>query len=346
VSEAGLLSQYLKRKLEFLCKHLCFFSRGQCCSFIIINYLTQGDGRELVITDFNAVKIRAEDGRYIDHVDISPFIDNLPFKKPTSAFSSRDASGSTSQASNIQEALEVGCTTLLVDEDTCATNFMIRDQRMQALIRPEREPITPFISKVRSIYTSLGTSSVMVIGGCGEYFDVADQVIMMENFLPVDVTDQARAISAQFSASALTLGLSPPPHLDAPVDVFPSPTSRFVTGILTPRRDVKVAVRNKSLIQLGDLDLALSSVEQICDTSQTRAIADILVYLNHHLGAGAGGGTSLAFLLDQLDADFDSRGLDIVFSPDRLRGNIARPRRFEIAAAINRLRSATFTQNI
>lgn len=128
------------------------------------------------------------------------------------------------QASNIQEALEVGCSTLLVDEDTCATNFMIRDQRMQSLIHPDKEPITPFISKVRGIYKSLGASSVLVIGGCGEYFDVADQVIMMDGFVPHDVTNRAKEISAQFS-NALP-GNAKSEDICLP---FPPPTPRYVS---------------------------------------------------------------------------------------------------------------------
>jgi predicted ABC-class ATPase len=301
-----------------------------------------GDGRELVITDATAVKIRAEDGRFIDHVDISPFIDNLPYDKPTTAFCSCDASGSTSQASNIQEALEAGCSTLLVDEDTCATNFMIRDERMQALIRPDKEPITPFISKVRSIYSSLGTSSVLVIGGCGEYFDVADQVIMMDAFVPHDVTDRAKDISAQFSASKPTTNSSL--ALKSESSSFPAPTERFVSNILSASQgDVKISVRNRFLIQVGDLDLTLSAVEQLCDTSQTRAIADILVYLSKVV-AHSPKKQSMSSVLNQLEEAFDASGLDVLFSPDRLRGNCARPRRFEIASAINRLRSANFSQ--
>jgi predicted ABC-class ATPase len=306
-----------------------------------------GDGRELVISDANAVKIRAEDGRYIDHVNISPFIDNLPYDKPTTAFSSCDASGSTSQASNIQEALEVGCSTLLIDEDTCATNFMIRDERMQALISPDKEPITPFILKVRSIFSSLGASSVLVIGGCGEYFGVADQVIMMDAFVPHDVTDRAKAIAVQFATAATSISSSGVSSLAVNSEgYFPSPTDRFVSNILSAnQRDVKIAVRNRSLIQIGDLDLNLTCVEQICDPSQTRSIADILVYLSQRIGGTTPQKQTLSLLLDQLEQAFDSpTGLDVLFPPDRLRGNCARPRRFEIAAAINRLRSATFSQ--
>ncbi|MCP4654991.1 MAG: ABC-ATPase domain-containing protein, partial [bacterium] len=107
-----------------------------------------GDGREQVVTDPTAVKIRAEDGRAVSSVDISPLIDNLPQDRSTSAFTTELASGSTSQAAALIEALEAGSRTLLIDEDTSATNFMIRDRRMQVLVRKSSEPITPFVDRI------------------------------------------------------------------------------------------------------------------------------------------------------------------------------------------------------
>ena len=127
--------------------------------------------------------------------DISPFISNLPFGRTTNNFSTTDASGSTSQAANILEALECGAKVLLVDEDTAATNFMVRDQRMMQLVAKEKEPITPFIHKVRALRRDCGVSTVLVIGGCGDYFDVADCVIMQENYASSDVTQEARALA-------------------------------------------------------------------------------------------------------------------------------------------------------
>eukprot|EP00899_Mesostigma_viride_P024405 jgi/Mesvir1/5149/Mv15292-RA.2 len=160
-----------------------------------------GDGRELVCTVDNAIKVRAEDGRSIAGVDISPFIGTLPFGRPTSDFSTPDASGSTSMAANILEAIESGARTLLIDEDTAATNFMIRDARMRALVPSgAKEPITPLIARVRQLYTQQGVSSVIVMGGSGDYFEVADQVILMDCYRPSDVTADARRIVSEFSA--------------------------------------------------------------------------------------------------------------------------------------------------
>lgn len=185
---------------------------------------------------------------------------------------------------------------------------------------------------------------------------------MMDSFVPHDVTSRAKTISTQFAAATVaaattTTQLTPPTctgSFPPPVpavslketdsnQVFPAPTHRYITNILS-LRDSKIAVRNRFLIQIGDLDLQLSGVEQLCDSSQTRSIADILVYLSQQIvGGGSGRKQTMSSILDQLEASFDSpTGLDVLFSPGRLRGNCARPRRFEIASAINRLRTAKF----
>ena len=138
-----------------------------------------GDGRELCAANPRTVKIRAYSGRYVSSVDISSFIDNLPFERSTTSFTTANASGSTSQAASIIEALELDAQVLLMDEDTCAANFMIRDRKMQDLVNKDDEPITPFIDRVRWLYSERGVSSILVLGGVGDYFEVADTVIQM-----------------------------------------------------------------------------------------------------------------------------------------------------------------------
>ena len=157
-----------------------------------------GDGREYVVSHPDTVKIRAEDGRRIEKVDISSFITNLPLGKDTQVFSTDNASGSTSQAANIIEAIEIGAKVLLIDEDTSATNFMIRDHKMQELISKDKEPITPFIDKVQQLYRDYGISSIIVIGGVGDYLNVADCVISMINYRPHDFTEKAKKIAKKF----------------------------------------------------------------------------------------------------------------------------------------------------
>lgn len=155
----------------------------------------EGDGREFVIADETALKVRAEDGRVIHKDDISLFISNLPNKKDTRKFDSENASGSTSQAANIVEGIESGTGLFLIDEDTSATNFMIRDDVMQSLVSREKEPITPFIEIVKALYEQKGISTIIVVGSSGDYFDIADTVVQMDSYEPKDVTKEAKSLS-------------------------------------------------------------------------------------------------------------------------------------------------------
>ncbi len=297
-----------------------------------------GDGREYVVTSADAVKIRAEDGRRVENVDISPFISHLPGERDTRAFSTDNASGSTSQAANIIEALEVGTTLLLVDEDTSATNFMVRDARMQALVHKENEPITPFIDRVHELHRNLGVSTILVMGGSGDYFDVADLVIMMREYEPHDVTADARRVASEI------------PTRRRPEHVHPfSPVRNRIPlpEAFDPsrgRREVKIDVRGTEHIRFGRHDIDLRLVEQIADTSQARAVGYAV-----HLAATEIMDRKLTLrrVLDTLDAFLDDQGLDALdpFHHGRRHpGDFARPRRYEIAAAINRLRTVRMRQ--
>lgn len=287
-----------------------------------------GDGREFVVTHPQAVKIRAEDGRFVKKVDISPFINHLPFGQSTSPFSTENASGSTSQAANIMEALELGAKVLLIDEDTSATNFMIRDQRMQALVAKGKEPITPFIDKVRQLYEELGVSTILVMGGSGDYFEVADRVIMMENYLPQDVTERAREIREQYPTLRQAEGGK---HFGQIRERIPLPES---FDPQRGRKEVKIDAKGLKTIIYGRALIDLTQVVQVVDESQTNAIGDLI-----HFAASRyfNGKVALAAGLRQALKEVEKNGLDII-TPFR-RGDYALPRIFEIGAAINRLRT-------
>jgi predicted ABC-class ATPase len=287
-----------------------------------------GDGREYVVTDPTAVKIRAEDGRSVTGVDISPFIQNLPFGKQTDFFSTPNASGSTSQAANIMEALEMGSRLLLIDEDTSATNFMIRDERMQALVAKEKEPITPFVDKVRQLREEFGVSTLLVMGGSGDYLDCADRVLLMEAYRPADVTDQARAVVQTHASRRRTEGGARfgAIRMRAPLPEGFDPSRG--------KREVRIDARGVQEILFGREKIELSAVEQLVDISQTRAIGDLIHYYSEN---HAKSGTSLQEGLARSLRDVHERGLDLL-SPYRL-GCYAMPRLFEVAAAINRMRS-------
>jgi predicted ABC-class ATPase len=306
----------------------------------LLNALTRGvynhkpgDGREFVVCAETAVKIRAEDGRRVEKADISAFITDLPDGSTTTAFSTENASGSTSQAANIVEALEAGTRLLLIDEDTSATNFMIRDQRMQELVAREKEPITPFIDRVRDLYTACGVSTVLVIGGSGDYFDVADTVMAMEKYQPRDVTPDARAIADRFRSLRARDAVHP----------FAMPGHRIpLGGSVNPRkgrREVSIKTKGLCTVLYGEETLRLEAVSQLVDPSQTRALADAIHYAGSRYMDGR---RTLREVLDLVMADIQERGLDVLSREPM--GDYARFRAQELAAALNRLRRFSVRQ--
>lgn len=289
-----------------------------------------GDGRELAVTNPNAVKIRAEDGRKVEKVDISPFISNLPAGKDTRSFTTEDASGSTSQAASILEALEMGAELLLMDEDTSATNFMIRDNRMQHLVSKEKEPITPFVDKIELLYRDHSVSTILVLGGSGDYFDVADLVLMMDNYVPRDVTKEARVVAQDFRTGRTQEGGG---RFGEIRDRWPRPES------FDPRRGkkaVKIDARGLRQILFGRTLIDLSCVEQLIDMGQTRAIGDAI----HYLARNCSDRKNLRDQIRSVMRDVHRKGLECL-APLRgeIRGDYAQFRGFELAAAINRMRT-------
>ncbi len=293
-----------------------------------------GDGRERVVARADATVIRAEDGRRVEAVDISPFIGALPSGGDTARFGTENASGSTSQATNIVEAIEAGCRVLLMDEDTCATNFLIRDARMRRLVPAEREPITPFVDRVRELHAALGVSTVLVLGGSGDYLGVADTVVWMDAYRPRDVTARAHAIAAEDGASAGQDGTPPARPIVMPPARVPDPVS---VNAERRGRD-RVRARGTEEIAFGDEEIDLRAVEQIVDPSQTRAIGGLLAQAvaRGHLD----GRRTLAEALAALDRELDRQGLDLLAErAGEHPGDLARPRMLEVAAALNRLRT-------
>ncbi len=284
-----------------------------------------GDGREQVVTVGNAVKIRAEDGRVIHDVDISAFIDHLPFDRDTRHFHTENASGSTSQAANIMEALETGCKALLIDEDTSATNFMIRDERMQQLVARDKEPITPLLHRVRELHRNHDISSVIVMGGSGDYLDVADHVIMMDTYQACDVSEQARALTR--ADARPPTGLTP----------WPTLRQRRLPRVLlnAERRNgkTKIDAGDHTTLLYGEHEIDLSRVEQLVDPGQIRTIGQIIrFYVTHYHENTPDSVSGIQRVLTQIA----TQGLDILM--DTKTGTLAVPRLQEIMAAINRIR--------
>jgi len=287
-----------------------------------------GDGRELVATRGDAVKIRSEDGRRVEKVNISPFIANLPFGVGTDSFSTENASGSTSQATNIVEALEVGSRLLLIDEDTSATNFMIRDELMQQLIPAEKEPITPLIDQVRNLYLEHGVSTILVMGGSGDYFETADTIIAMDEYRPRVVTGQAREIAARWRDRRLQQGAGGFGPIQRRTPLAPG---------IDPFRGgrEKIAAKGLGTVLFGRYAVDLTQVEQLVDESQTRAIGALVAYA---LKQGfIDGEATISEMIDRVLANVAGDGLEAALGlPGQ---DYALPRRYELAAMLNRLRS-------
>jgi len=291
------------------------------------------DGRERVVTDPSAVKIRAEDRRAITGVDISPFINNLPQQKDTHRFSTQDASGSTSQAANIMEALAVGSKTLLIDEDTSATNFMIRDERMQALVAKDREPITPLLHRIRDLDRECGVSVTLVMGGSGDYFGVADTVIMMDNYIAKDVTINAQQLAHNVMPEGVT---SPPLKVDNIRRVEPQS--------LNPRyrnKSERIQALDRRLLRYGASEIDLSRIEQLADNGQLIAIGYLISHYYSENMETAPNHADLVDGLQNLLNRIEKQGLDAL--PPYIMGTLALPRIFELVATINRMRNLHLT---
>lgn len=287
-----------------------------------------GDGRELVITDASAFKLRAEDGRSVTGVDISPFIKNLPNKKDTVHFSTEDASGSTSQAANLMEALESGSSLILIDEDTSATNFMVRDDLMAQVITPGEEPITPFISRVRGMHEDLGVSSVIVAGSSGAFFHRADTIIQMKEYVPIDITQKAKEAAAAYEGR----------HVDAGEEKFPDFNRKRCPGpdmALRKEDRIKMKAMGTSELSICKENVELRYLEQLKDQEQSMALAYLLKYAELKMMDGR---KDLRQIGDLLEEQLDRSGLESLFERGDVSSQLARPRKQEIMACINRYR--------
>lgn len=299
-----------------------------------------GDGREYVIADETAVKLRSEDGRFIKNVDISMFINDLPSKTDTHDFSTKDASGSTSQAAGIVESIEAGSHLFLLDEDTSATNFMVRDAFMQKVVSPDKEPITPFLSRARDLYENLGISTILVAGSSGAFFHIADTVIQMDCYEPVDITDQAKALCEEF------------PIMEEKAKPFVIPQSHRIMEKdrdgATKRRDYRSgAVRKNAPEQLklkrlgadsfaiGKQTVDLRYQEQLIDGEQTAALGLLLKYAVEHLVDGK---RTITEIVELLQKKLDEEGMQAVAERGEISGGYVVPRKQEIYACFNRYR--------
>ena len=295
-----------------------------------------GDGREYVITDISAQKLRSEDGRFINDVDISMFINDLPNKKDTRNFCTEDASGSTSQAAAIIEGIQSGSRLFLLDEDTSATNFMVRDAFMQKVILREKEPITPFLERAVDLYTKAGISTILVAGSSGAFFHIADTVIQMDNYIPVDITAKVKKLCRDF----------PLPASDTPAFVLPqnhrimtkTPTAKTHKDYYgnTRNQPERLKVKNHGCdgFSLGKQEIDLRYIEQLIDSEQTASLGLLLKYAAEHLIDGK---RTIDEIIAFLASHLEKEGLAFFFDGYTSCG-YAIPRIQEIYSCFNRCR--------
>ncbi|EEX94006.1 hypothetical protein VIOR3934_08656 [Vibrio orientalis CIP 102891 = ATCC 33934] len=284
-----------------------------------------GDGREWIVTNNEAMKIRAEDGRCVHNLNLSNYINHLPMGKNTADFSTQDASGSTSQAAWLQESIEAGAQAMLIDEDTSATNFMIRDERMQALVSKGDEPITPLVDRIGQLRDELSISTVIVMGGSGDYLDVADTVIQMHDYQAVDVTEKAKQVIAQHptqraNESESLLETFPPRQLNC----------ASLQKILAEGK-FRISAKGKDSLRFGKEFADLSALEQLESTNELQAIGWVWFQLAQHPGWSKNPAKEVA---KQLEGDWSN------MMPNQ--GDLAKPRTLDVMAALNRMRKSQF----
>lgn len=303
-----------------------------------------GDGREYVITDATAVKLRSEDGRFIKDVDISMFINDLPNKKDTRCFSTLDASGSTSQAAGIVESIEAGSHLFLLDEDTSATNFMVRDAFMQQVIQREKEPITPFLERAEDLYKKAGISTILVAGSSGAFFHIADTIIQMDNYVPKDITASVKKLCSQYPLPAVSVTDFQLPHshriMSRPAESsnrlrHNSRGNHSDSGAAKPER-LKTRISGTDGFSLGRQEIDLRYTEQLIDTEQTAALGLLLKYAVEHL---ADGRRTLPEIVQFLWKNLSLHGLSFFTENQKISCGYAIPRIQEIYACLNRYRS-------
>ena len=295
----------------------------------IYNHIPE-DGREFCVSLPDSVKVRASNGRYVAMVDISPFLQNMPFQTDTSCFSTLNASGSTSQASSISESMEAGASVFYMDEDTCAANFMIRDRRMQELVSKQDEPITSFIDCVKPLYEQTGISTVLVMGGSGDYFGVAERVIQMKEFKAYEVTGKAHEVAQMY----------PTGRSDEFSHALKTEIKRCPQGnTIDPHNEfghIRISSANTNELIFGKTTIDLADVEQIVEKAQIKAIGLAI----HTLQKQMNGTMSVREVMAVVMRRIEEEGIDSLDS--RLTGDIALFRAIELAATINRMRGLEF----
>jgi predicted ABC-class ATPase len=234
---------------------------------------------------------------------------------------------------NPAQSIEAGADALLIDEDTASNNFMVRDSKMVQLVAAKKEPITPFVRLVRKLYEEIGLPSIIVVGGSGDFFDVADHVLVMDCYKCADATDRAKQIAVDNESAKRASEEQQHSYTPGVFQKIRAAGHRFPIGEAY-NADGKVKVMSRSVVSFGDTELNIGGLEQVVSRSQTNAISAALQKV---ASLASNGNTSLNAVLVQLEEAMIREGFDAL-TPGQLNGGLAKPRLLEIAGAINRLR--------
>jgi predicted ABC-class ATPase len=285
-----------------------------------------GDGREQVITVPDAVHVAAETGRSIQKVDISSMIPAQSGVR-SDAFSAEQADACSAQAAAMVEALEVGARALLFDESESSAAFLTQDTRLMGLMPEAGARVTPLSARARQLADDLGVS-IIVAGSASvaEFIPVADTILKIEAGRVSDVTDAAKKMDLnQLVTDSELVDVSSLVEKNRWV----VPTS--IDASAGPH-DQMIKAEAVDLLQFGRSVIQLRNTSQIADKHQTATIGLILYYAKlRYMDEGR----PIREIMDLIDRDLGTEGLECL-SRD-LRGDLARPRRYEIAAALNRL---------
>ena len=284
-----------------------------------------GDGREHVVTVADAVNIRSEVGRSIQQVDISPFASSLADGGNPAAYSAKSAGSFTSQAASTVEALEAGARVLLFDEHSSSSTFLSSDTRVSSLLGESSR--NTMAARARQMVDELGIS--MIVAGSSliaEFIPIADKVLKVENFCVSDITEQAKALdivpSTPADGSVNLSSMLSRSRWAMPSSIDPS----------IGREDLVIETEDADFLQFGRSIVDLDAIRQIADADQARAIGFVLYYAKlRYMDEGY----PLREILDLVDRDLSNEGLNTLVRD--VRGDLARPRRYEVAAALNRL---------
>ena len=287
----------------------------------VYNHIPE-DGRSLIVTVPDAVRVCAEPGRPVRNVDLRAFLRD---SQAAASVSTASASGHVSQMATSMEALQAGAQVLMYDESDSDAAFLAADARLRTVSGGHPGQAIPLSDRVRQMADEWRISIVIGAWACaGPFLASADRILWIENGVVRDVTDSARDV-----------GFDAP---DAQIHSLPelaTETRRICPSSIDPScgfDDARIEAPTPDTIQFGRSIIHLAGVPQVADESQAFTLGLILNYAKlHHLDTDR----SLSEVLDLIDQELGMEGLDTLARD--LRGNLARPRRFEIAAALNRL---------